>query len=105
MTISFSGLGSGLDTSSWVEAFVSVKKQDVTKLQTQLTDVQTTKTALNNTRSSVSSLRSAVEKFTDAKFGGTFDLFAKSSATSSNEEVFTAIADSKARKQTYDIYN
>ena len=104
MTISFSGLGSGLDTSSWVEAFVSVKKQDVTKLQTQLTDVQTTKTALNNTRSSVSSLRSAVEKFTDAKFGGTFDLFAKSSATSSNEEVFTAIADSKARKQNYDIY-
>ena len=37
MAISFSGLGSGLDTSSWVEAYVSVKKEDVTKLQTELT--------------------------------------------------------------------
>ena len=33
-TISFSGLASGLDTSSWVEAFVSVKQQKVTALQT-----------------------------------------------------------------------
>ena len=104
MTISFSGLGSGLDTSSWVEAFVSVKKQDVTKLQTELTGVQSKKTALNNTRSSISSLRTAVEKFTDAKFGGTFDLFSKSSASSSNEEVFTAVADSNAKRQNYDIY-
>ena len=29
MTISFSGLASGLDTSSWVEALVSVKKEEV----------------------------------------------------------------------------
>ena len=104
MSISFSGLGSGLDTSSWVEALVSVKKQDVTKLQSDLTSVQATKTALNNTRSTISSLRTAVEKFTDAKFGGTFDLFSKSSASSSNEEVFTAVADSNAKKQNYDIY-
>ncbi len=104
MAISFSGLGSGLDTSSWVEAYVSVKKEDVTKLQTELTSVKSKKTALSTTRSAISSLRTAVEKFTDAKFGGTFDLFAKSSAKSSNEDVFTAIADSNAKKQNYDIY-
>ena len=103
MSISFSGLGSGLDTSSWVDALVSVKKQDVTKLQTQLTSKQSTKTAVSTTRSAVSSLRSAVEKLTDAKFGGTFDLFTKSTAKSTNEEVFTATADSNARKQNYDI--
>ena len=39
MAISFSGLVSGLDTSSWVDAFVSVKQQDVTKLQTQLAEI------------------------------------------------------------------
>ena len=104
MTISFSGLGSGLDTSSWVDAFVSVKKQDLTKLQTQLTSKQTVKSSLSTTRSAVSSLRTAVEKLTDAKFGGTFDLFAKSSAVSSNEDVFTATADTNARRQNYDIY-
>ena len=104
MAISFSGLGSGLDTSSWVEALVSTKQPEVTKLQNKITETKAVKTALNDTRSKVSTLRTAVEKFTDAKFGGTFDLFAKSSAKSSNEDVFTAIADSNAKKQNYDIY-
>ena len=104
MTISFSGLGSGLDTSSWVEALVSTKQPEITKLQTKITDTQAVKTAVNNTRSKVSTLRTAVEKFTDAKFGGTFDLFTKSTAKSSNEDVFTAVADSNAKRQNYDIY-
>ena len=103
MAISFSGLVSGLDTSSWVDAFVSVKQADVTKIQTQLRSQQSTKAALNDTRSAVSSLRTAIEKLTDAKFGGTFDLFAQSSAVSSNEDIFTATATSSARKQNYDI--
>lgn len=77
MTISFSGLASGLDTSSWVEAFVSVKKQEVTALETKLKGYQTTKTTLTDTRSAFSTLRSAIEKLTDAKFGGSFDLFGK----------------------------
>ncbi len=92
MAISFSGLVSGLDTSSWVDAFVSVRQADVTKLQTQLASQKSTKTTLNDTRSTVSSLRTAIEKLTDAKFGGSFDLFSKSNAVSSNEEVFTATA-------------
>lgn len=77
MTISFSGLASGLDTSSWVEALVSVKKQEVTALETKLKGYQTTKTTLTDTRSAFSTLRSAIEKLTDAKFGGSFDLFGK----------------------------
>ena len=103
MAISFSGLASGLDTSSWVEAFVSVKQSDVTKIQKQLTSYQTTKSSLTDTRSAVSSLRTAIEKLTDAKFGGTFDLFGKSSATSSNEDVFTATVGSGAVRQNYDV--
>ena len=39
MTISFSGLASGLDTSGWVEALVSVKQLAVTSLQTELTSI------------------------------------------------------------------
>ena len=103
MTISFSGLGSGLDTASWVEALVSVKQQDVTTLKTKLTEQQASKTTLNTTRSAVSSLRTAIEKLTDTKFGGTFDLFGQSSAVSSNDEVFTATASSSAKRQSYDI--
>lgn len=103
MAISFSGLVSGLDTSSWVDAFVSVKQQDITKFQKQLTESQSTKAALTTTRSAVSNLRSAIEKLTDAKFGGVFDLFGKSNAVSSNDEVFTATVGTNARRQSYDI--
>ena len=103
MTISFSGLVSGLDTSSWVDALVSVRQQKVTTLQTDLKSKQTVKSTLNDTRSSVSALRTALEKITDAKFGGTFDLFGQSSAVSSNSDIFTAVATSGAVKQNYDI--
>ena len=103
MSISFSGLASGLDTSSWVEALVSVKQEKVTALQTELEALQATKTTLNDTRSAFSTLRSAIEKLTDAKFGGSFDLFGKNIATSSNEDLFTATATSDAARQNYDI--
>lgn len=103
MTISFSGLASGLDTSSWVEAFVSVKQEEVKKYETSLEELQTQKTTLNDTRSVFSDLRSAIEKLTDAKFGGSFDLFAQNSVTSSNEEIFTATVTSSAVRQNYDI--
>ncbi len=103
MTISFSGLVSGLDTSSWVEAFVSVKQEEVKKYETELEELQKEKTTLNDTRSVFSDLRSAIEKLTDAKFGGTFDLFAQNSVTSSNENIFTATVTSSAVRQNYDI--
>lgn len=103
MTISFSGLASGLDTSSWVEALVSVKQEKITALKADLEGIQAVKSTLNDTRSAVSSLRTALEKLTDAKFGGTFDLFSKNTATSSNSDIFTATAANGAARQSYDI--
>ena len=85
MTISFSGLASGLDTSGWVEALVSVKQQKITTLQTDLKGIQATKSTLTDTRSSFNSLRTALEKLTDAKFGGSFNLFTQNTAKSSKE--------------------
>ena len=102
-TISFSGLASGLDTSSWVEAFVSIKQQKVTALQTDLKSKQTVKNTLNDTRSKFTTLRSAIEKLTDAKFGGAMNLFAKNSVTSSDTDIFTATATASATRQSYDI--
>jgi len=103
MSISFSGLASGLDTSGWVDALVSVKQEKVTALQEELNTIKSQKTTLNDTRSVVSNLRTAIEKLTDAKFGGTFDLFNRSTATSSNDKIFTATATTAAAKQNYDI--
>ncbi|MBR1373594.1 flagellar filament capping protein FliD, partial [bacterium] len=101
--ITFSGLVSGLDTSSWVTALVSVKQEKVSSLQNQLKGFQSSKSVLNDTKNTVSALRTALQKLTDAKFGGTFDLFSKNSAKSSNEDIFTATVGANARRQNYDI--
>lgn len=103
MSISFSGLASGLDTSGWVEALVSVKQEKITTLRADLTDVQKVKSTLSDTRSVFNNLRTALEKLTDTKFGGTFDLFSKNTAKSSNEDIFTATAVNGAIRQNYDI--
>lgn len=103
MTISFSGLASGLDTSSWVEALVSVKQQKISSLQLDLQTAQTKKSSLSATRSTVTALRTAIEKLTDKKFGGNYDLFSRNAAISSNEDIFSATASNIAIKQTYNI--
>ena len=103
MGITFSGLVSGLDTSSWVTALVQVKQQKVSTLQAQLNGYNATKSILNDTRSTVNALKMALEKITDAKFGGPMDLFTKNSAKSSNENIFTATVTSGAKRQNYDI--
>lgn len=104
MTISFSGLISGLDTSSWVDALVSVREEKLTSMQSKLKEYQTTKDTLNSTKALFTELRSALEKITDYKFGGSFDLFAQNTVTSSNEDIFTATVTSAASRQNYDIF-
>lgn len=103
MAISFSGLASGLDTSGWVDALVSVREDKVATLKVDLAEIQAVKGTLNDTRSSFSSLRTALEKITDVKFGGTFDLFGKNTAKSANEDIFTATVNLNAARQSYDI--
>lgn len=103
MSISFSGLASGLDTSTWVDAMVSIKQQKVTTYNTELSAIKNKKSTLTATRTIFNNFRTAIEKFTDAKFGGTFDVFTKNSATSSNDAVFTATANERAARQNYDI--
>ena len=103
MSISFSGLASGLDTAGWVEALVSVKQQKVSLIQADLKGVKNTKNTLADTRAAFNSLRTALEKLTDAKFGGSFDLFTQNTAKSSNEEIFTATVAAGAQRQSYDV--
>ncbi|MGN1154425.1 MAG: flagellar filament capping protein FliD, partial [Candidatus Gastranaerophilaceae bacterium] len=102
-TITFSGLGSGLDTSSWVEALVSVKQVSVTAIESKLQAVKDKQGTVSKLQASFSSLRTAIEKLTDAKFGSALDLFANNNAKSSNEDIFTAVATKEAARQNYDI--
>lgn len=102
-TITFSGLASGLDTASWVDALVSVKQLTVTSLQDTLKTYEDKQATVTELQTSFSSLRTAIEKLTDAKFGANMDLFANNMVTSSNEDIFTATVTKNAARQIYDI--
>ena len=104
MSISFSGLASGLDTSSWVESLVALKKAKVTSLEEEKKEVQSLQETLTQIKSFFSSFRSMLEKVTDAKFGvASMDLFAQNLATSSNLEALTASATTEAEEATYNV--
>ena len=104
MTISFSGLASGLDTSSWVESLVALKQAKVETLEEEKETVLLSQETLNNIKSFFSSFRTLIEKVTDAKFGvPTMDLFAQNLANSSNLEVLTASATTEAEEATYNV--
>ena len=104
MTISFSGLASGLDTSSWVESLVKLKQAKIDTLQEEKEGIELTKDTLENIKSFFSSFRSMLEKVTDSKFGiAATDLFAQNLATSANLDIFTATATTEAEESTYNV--
>ena len=75
-TISFSGLSSGIDTSGWVDALVSVRQQTITSLQEQQEAQEALLNVVNEIKSYFSSFQSCLSKITDSQFGiPTMDLF------------------------------
>ncbi len=104
MSISFSGLASGLDTSSWVESLVALKQAKVDTLEEQKETVLLSRETLNNIKSFFNSFRSVIEKVTDAKYGVvSMDIFAQKLAVSSNLNVLTASAATDAEEATYTV--
>ncbi len=104
MSISFSGLASGMDTSTWVEALVAAKESSmITPLETQYKALNSKKTALSTVKTTYSSLLSATQKFTDSKFGVGMDLFAKNIVSSSNEKAISATVTNSTPRQNLSI--
>lgn len=103
MTISFSGLASGLDTDSWVTQLVSIKQISVTNLENEKTKLQESSSAVSKLQLSFNSLRNSLEKMTDAKLGTYYDLFQSKQTTSSDESIFTATASNSAVNAKYSI--
>jgi len=103
MSISFSGLASGLDTDSWVSALVSVKQLQVTSLQTQLSAINKEQTTVSNVKSVFSKLQSALQVLTDSTLNKSSDVFAANKVTSSDEKIFTATVTADAIRDTYDV--
>ena len=66
MSIQFSGLGSGLDYSSWIEQLVAAKQAStITPLENKKTELENQNSALSTIKSSFSELQSALKAFTN----------------------------------------
>ena len=104
MTISFSGLASGLDTSSWIQSLVALKQAKVTTLQQERENLLVSKDTLSSIKSFFASFRSTIEKITDAKFNiASMNLFAQNIATSAKLDVLTAKATTDAIEGEYKV--
>lgn len=104
MSISFSGLGSGMDYASWVEQLVAVREQStITPLETKKTNLQSQSTALTTLKSTYSTLATKATSILDAKFGASMDIFAKSSVSLSNDKYFTVTASNNVPKVGFDV--
>lgn len=77
MSISFSGLGSGLPIDEWITKLVAVEQAKVDTLNTQRETITKKQSALNTLKSEYSAVQSAATKFTDALFGAGMDFFSK----------------------------
>ena len=103
-TITFSGLSSGIDTSAWVDALVSVKQQTVTVLEEEKKAKENLLSVVNNIKSYFSSFQTCLQKLTDAQYGiASMDLFLQNLATSSDTNILTATATTEAARQSYDV--
>ena len=96
-TLSAAGVGSGLDVNGIVQQLMAVERQPLTKLNSQISSYQTQVSAYGKLKSALSSFESSMDGLASVK---KFQVF---SATSGDEDIFTASATQYASVGTYDI--
>ena len=101
MSISFSGLASGLDTTSWITSLTQLRQAKVVKFEEQKQEVVAAQSTLQSIRSIFTSFRASLEKITDSKFKvSNMDIFSKKLAAVSNAAILSATAKSNAAEGT-----
>lgn len=82
--ISFSGLATGLDTASLIDALMAVERQPINRLEATQSTLSSTASKFKTLRTQLTTLKDAVDALAD------HDLNLPTSASSSDEGVFTA---------------
>lgn len=99
MTISVSGLGSGIQYDQWITQLVAIKQAKIDDVSKQVSEINTSTSTLTSLQSTYSTLQTKIQAFTDIKFSATNNLFTQKAVTSSSDKV-TAKVDSSAAIQT-----
>ena len=86
MSLSISGVGSGLPINEWVEVLVGVEQEKIDNLTAQQDALNEKSSTLNTLKSTYSSVQSATLTLTDSLHGASADIFAKISVSTSDED-------------------
>ncbi|MEW5822710.1 MAG: flagellar filament capping protein FliD [Cyanobacteriota bacterium] len=103
MSISFTGMASGLPVNDIIEQLMAIESQSMYMLEDKKTKLEASKTYVDNIETRTKSLGTAIQKFTDGNITDGLDLFKKKEATSSNESALTIAAGNKAVNQTFTV--
>jgi flagellar hook-associated protein 2 len=95
--VSFTGLATGLDTSSIVSQLIELRRRPVYRLESRREDFQSQLTALNTLKTKLLALQEAAAKL------DTLGEFNALRTTSSHEDILTATAGNSAAPGVYDI--
>ena len=90
MSISFSGVGSGLPIDEWITALVKIEQDKVDSLTKDKEALEKKQTTLNTLKSEYNAVQTATLKFTDSLMGAGSDIFSKVSVSASDTSVVTA---------------
>ncbi len=87
MTIQFTGVGSGLPISDWIDALVGLKQDDIDVLTEEQKVLQEKSNTLSTLKSTYNSVKTSTMKLTDSLFGPASDIFSKVQVSTSDESI------------------
>lgn len=96
MSITVSGLGSGLSYDSWITELVGIKQKEIDAVSTTISTVNTKKTSLSTIETDYANLLDSIQAFTDTL--STNNPFSQKTATSSSDAI-TVTTSSSAKTQ------
>lgn len=91
------GIVSGLDTQTLIKQLMEIEKQPLRLMETRQRSYELRKDLWNEINSSLLSLKTKAGELAN------YDIYTAKSAASSDETVLTAIAESNAASDTYEI--
>lgn len=100
MTITVSGLGSGLNYDSWITQLVALKQKSIDAVSSQVSTISSKESALTSVKSDYSNLLTSIQAFTDVLTSK--NIFNQKTASSSASAV-TASVDATADIQNLSV--
>lgn len=103
MSITFSGMASGLPVNDIIDQLMAIERRPIDMLEAKKANLQASTGYLDNVETRVKNLATSLQKFTDGNITASMDLFQSKKATSSDDSILTVTAGSKAANQSFEV--